>query len=311
MIITFKFRVLLLFFFLFSLVDVASAARPSVAVLPAKSVAVVNVDWAKVRNSVDLREAIKGDDFVAILRQIGIDDAKVNEFSVFADVNPTSANKMGLIVSGRFRLRDVVGAIEKRNWSVVKIGKRTAFLNPADGSLVLPLAEGLLVTGTRNGVEQTASTFDKPRTGLIHKKAFGSIFSLLGDGLPIRGFVGVPQEYQTTGKVGMTGLKYLLHIGFFTPLGMVLSAMTMIQSVGLSIANSTGDVPVHMVLQTGGSVLGSYASAGTARGLNFLKSTAAMSPNADQRALASMKVTDAKGYLSVRMNMPRQALLPQ
>lgn len=286
-------------------VSEVSAARPSVSVLPAKSVAVVNVDWTEVRNSVDLRGAIKGDDFVAILRQIGIDEAKVNEFSVFADVNPTSANKMGLIVSGRFRLRDVVGAIQRRNWSVEKIGKRTAFLNPADGSLVLPLAEGLLVTGTRNGVAQTAATFDKPRTGLIHKKAFGSIFSLLGEGQPIRGFVGVPQEYQMAGKVGMMGLKFLLHIGFFTPLGMVLSAMTMIQSVGLSIADSAGDVPVHMVLQTGGSLTGSYASSASAKALNLLKSAASMSPSADQRALASMKVVDAKGYLSIRMRVPK------
>lgn len=298
-----------LFLIGFVLVATGTAARPSVAVLPAESVAVLNVDWAKVRNSGDLRRAINGDDFAAILRQIGIDEAKVNEFSVFADVNPTSANKMGLIVTGRFRSRDVVDAIKGRNWAAENIGKRAAFVNPSDRSFVLLLAEGLLVTGTRNGVEQTAATFDKPRTGLIHKKAFGSIFSLLGEGPPIRGFVGVPQEYQMAGKVGMTGLKYLLRIGFFTPLGMVLTSMTMIQSVGISIANSAGDVPVHMVLQTGGSLTGSYASSASAKALNLLKSAASMSPSADQRALASMKVADAKGYLSIRMLMPRQSLL--
>ena len=134
---------------------------------------------------------------------------------------------------------------------------------------------------------------------------------MLGERTPIRGFVGVPQEYQMGGKVGMMGLKFLLHIGFFTPIGLVLSAMTMIQSVGISIGNSVRDVPVHMVMQTGGSFIGSRVSWAAAKGLNLLKSAAAMSPSADQRALASMKVADAKGYLSIRMLMPRDALLPR
>jgi len=286
----------------------AQSRQSTVSLVPAKSVAVVNVNWATVRNDPALREMVYGNDFTSITRQIGVDESRVREYSIFADVTPAETNKMGVIIAGNFRLLDVVKSAENRNWNKVGIGKRTAYRNPADSSFVLPLRDGLLVAGTRNGVERTAETSATPASGIATKKAFKAIFGQLGTTAPIRFFMGVPQEYQMATGIGYMAMKKLLGIGFFTPLGLALTAAGLPQSIGLSISSGSTALPMHMIVQTGGSIIGSSRASLAAKGLNLLKATAAMTPTADRDALNSMTFASNGAYLSVRMRIPKNQI---
>lgn len=286
----------------------AQARQSTISLVPAKTIAVVNVNWATVRNDPALREMVYGNDFSSIVRQTGIDESRVREYSIFADVTPAETNKMGVIIAGNFRLLDVVKSAENRNWNKVGIGKRTAYRNPSDGSFVLPLRDGLLVAGTRNGVERTAETSAAAASGIATKKAFKAIFAQLGAAAPIRFFMGVPQEYQMATGIGYMAMKKLLGIGFFTPLGLALTAVGLPQSIGLSISSGSTELPMHMIVQTGGSIIGPSRASLAAKGLNFLKATAAMTPTADRDAINGMTFANNGAYLSVRMKMPMNAI---
>lgn len=275
------------------------------SLVPNKAVAVVQVNWAAVRRDESLKQIIHGEEFARIVEKLGINENRIREFTIFADATPTTANKLGMIISGGFQSQDVVRYATNKNWSSESVKSRKAFINPADGSYLLLLRDGLLVTGTRSGVERTAETFAAPATGLATKKAFKAIFSQMGTSAPIRFFLGVPQEYQFSAKIGYFVLKHLLGIGFFSPLGIVMNAVGLIQSVGMSISSGGDMLPVHLVVQMPGKIRATLA----AKGLNYLKSAAVVTPTADSTALNSMSVNNTGAYLSIRLKMPKSDLV--
>lgn len=133
----------------------------ALSLVPAKSVAVVRVDWTKARGDKHLRQAVRGDEFSEIIGQTGTNEANVKEFVIFLDFNPTSSGKIGLIVSGSLSLSGIVKTLESKGWKAEKFGSRTGYVNPLDGSYLLPLNKRTFVAGTKAAVEQTS---DRPES---------------------------------------------------------------------------------------------------------------------------------------------------
>ncbi len=278
----------------------------AISLVPAKSVAVVRVDWTKVRGDKQLRQAVKGDEFSEIIGQTGTNEANVKEFVIFMDANPTSSGKMGVIVSGSFSSVGIIKTLESMGWKTERIGPRTGYVNPSDDSYLLPLNNTTFVAGTKTAVEQTSETFARPQTALIHKSAFRSIMSTLGPSAPIRFFMGVPQEFQ---GVANFAFKIFTKVLSFTGLGIIgtiLDHIGLIQSVGFSIDSGRNSNPVHCIFAMPGKTEAGLASGA----LNLLKRGASMLNHSetDKAVLKLMVFVNTRNLLSIKMDMPKSVL---
>src|ERR1044072_3382471 len=85
--------------------------------VPIKSCAIMTIDWASVRTGGELRRVLKGDEFEAVLRRLGIDSALVKTVVVFsaADSRTTS----GLLLRGSFD-RKQIGTELKNRWKDIR-----------------------------------------------------------------------------------------------------------------------------------------------------------------------------------------------
>lgn len=273
----------------------------AISLVPAKSIAVVRVDWTKVRRDQQLNKVVRGDDFARIVEQTGVSETKVEEFVIFADVNPTSSGKMGLIVNGIFSSAVIIKNLESKGWKSEKVGSRIGYVNPSDNSYLVPLKDGIFVAGTKTAVEQTSETLANPQTALIHKATFRSIMSTLGTSAPIRFFMGVPEEYQGVANFAFKIFTKVLSFTGLGIVGMVFDHIGLIQSVGFSMDSGRTSNPVHCIFVMPGKTEATLASGA----LNLLKSGASMLnySDADKAVLKTMIfwkyrefVVDQNGY---------------
>ena len=291
-------RALFTFLFICCLTAAVFAQASGTSYVPAGSVAVVSVDWMKVRKDTRLRTIVKGDDFEKILEAVGISESAVREFVIFADANPTSNNKLGLIVRGDFNSVN----LKKESWSTEKIGTRTVFVNPTDDSCFISLRRGLLVAGTRTAVEQVAGVLTNPKNALVRRKNFQRVLAGLGTASPINFFLGVPEEYRATANFAHKVATKLLSFADFGILSTIFEKVGLIQSCGMSITAAKQGLPVHLIVEMPGTPQAYVASSA----LNFLKSGASMLSRSDpnKAAARSMNITSKRDLLSIKMTLP-------
>lgn len=280
-----------------------------ISFVPARSAAVLDVDWRRVRSDAELKRIIKGDDMANLLDQIGADESKVTGFAIFTGLNPTASNKLGIIVNGNFSTRTITGNLEYRGWRTENIGSRTAYINPTDGSYLTILQSGNFVAGTKAAVEQTIGAFTRPRNALIRQQTFRSIMSLLGTAPPVRFFIGVPEEYKEVADFAFKIVTRLLSFASLGIVGMIFDKIGLIQSMGFSIATGRDAFPVQLIAAMPGKTGAAVASGG----LNLLKKGARMlGENSPERAVMDSMVAGSTGnLLSVKFDMPRSAMPPR
>ena len=281
------------------------AASP-LSFVPARSVAVLSVDWKRVRRDEDLKRIVKGDDMANLLDQIGAGESKVTEFAIFSDLDPTASNKLGIIVNGNFSSQAITRNLETRGWKTKKIGSRTAYINPTDGSYLMILQSGSFVAGTKAAVEQTIGAFTRPRNALVRRSAFRSIMSMLGTAAPVRFFIGVPEEYKEVADFAFKIANKLMSFGGLGLMGMVFDKIGLIQSMGFSMDSGRDAFPVQLIAAMPGKTGAAVASGG----LNLLKKAAwtlgEKSP--ETIAMSSMVVGSTGNLLSIKFDMPRSAM---
>jgi len=300
----------ILFFIAFSyLCAVGQGSQSSITLVPAKSVAVVRVDWQKVRRDQQLKAVVKGDEFAGIIGRTGIDEASIRELVIFADASPTTNGKMGVIVNVNRSSAAIAKYLGSKGWATENIGGRTAYIDPTDGSYLLSLRNGTFVMGTKAAVEQTLDVVAKPQNALIRRANFRSIMSSLGTVSPINFFLGVPEEYRGVANFGYKIATTLMSLADFGILSTILDKIGLIQNFGLSINSAHGAFPVHLIAEMSGKT-GAYLASGS---LNLLKRGASMvaKTDADRAALKSMTFESAGNLLSIKMDLPQSVMAPR
>jgi hypothetical protein len=214
---------------------------------------------------------------------------------------------MGMIISGNFTSQQIIKAAKSKDLKTEKFGERTAYINPADNSYFLPIGNGMLLAGTKNGVTKTLATITDPTMALIKRANFSSIFKQLGRNTPIRFFIGVPQEYQ---KAADFAFKITTKLMSFTSLGLmgtIFDKIGLIQSLGFSISRGTKSMPVQLIAEMPDAT---RATVG-AGALNWLKSLSLKTnvSSQDKEAINSLIVGSKGKLISVKMNMPKNALI--
>ena len=308
-------QTILLLIFL-SFVSGLSAQRNLAAIsfVPDKSVAVLRVKWTQVRINEKLKPIVNGDNFAQTVGQIGVSEAKISEWIVFSDINPTSSNGLGMIVSGNFTLQSVVQFAKSKDWKAEKIGANMAFVNPSDNSYLLPLRNGLLVAGTKTGVEKVQIIIADSRRSLLEKQPFTSVWTQIdGNRQPISLFIGIPQDYQQIADIAFKVVTKLMDLTSFGLIGKVFETIGLVRSLGFTVSYNKDVFPTKLV-----AMMDSETKAWVASGaLNLLrKAPSAIGLQAktkeDEKMLKSLQTMSAsyKGaLLSVKFEMPENAML--
>jgi hypothetical protein len=296
---------ILLFAFAISNVLAQSSA---ISLVPDKSVAVLRVNWSQVRGNENLKRIVNGNSFSKVANQIGLSEAKVNEWVVFSDINPTSANGLGMIVAGDFTLPGVIQNAKERGWKTETLGKNTAYLNPSDNTYLLPIRQGLLAVGTKKGIEKLQGAMANPKVNLISKPPFNSMWAeLSANRQPISFIVGIPQGFEKIAGIALKVSAKLLNLASFGILGTIMETIGLVRSVGFTVSPNQAVFPTKLV-----AMLEDEGTAWMVSGaVNLLKKAAAFGLSAktdaqrqNQAALQTLSVNYRENLLLVKFEMP-------
>src|SRR5882757_3471975 len=218
-----------------------------ISLVPDGSVAVLRVNWRVVRNDESLKNIVNGNSFAQVAAQIGLTENDVNEWIVFSDISPASAQGLGMIISGKFTSAGVIKEAEAKNWNLKTIGGQKVYVNSVDDSHLLPLGNGLLAVGTKTGMEKVQAAFLKPQNRLIGRRSFSSMFALLESTAPIKFFIGIPQEYQKVADIAFKIVTKLMSFTGFGLLGTIFDKIGLVQSTGFSVSSGKTHLRVQLV----------------------------------------------------------------
>jgi len=308
------------FLFFILLFSVSSSERilaqgnlSAASLVPDKSVAVVQVNWAQTRGDEKLKLLVKGDSFPEFAKQVGLSEAKVTEWIVFSDANPNSSRGLGMIVSGNFTSQSVIEFAKSKSWKTETIGTRTAYVNPADNSYLIPIRNGLLAVGTRNGMEKVQEVLTKKRSSLNTKLPFKSMWSELNAvRQPINFMIGIPQEYQKVAEIAYKVAAKLMNLASFGIMGTVMETIGFVNSMGFSVSHKNRVYPTR-IFATMDSETKAWIAAGALNLLKKAPSAIGTQPKTEEEkmgleALQSMTATYKGTLLSVKIDMPESAI---
>lgn len=305
---------LLIFIGLSFLTSVSAQKNISViSLVPEKSVAVLRVDWTKVRGNGKLKQVVNGDSFSNIGSLIGVSEEKISEWVIFSDINPTSSKGMGMIVAGNFTLQSIAQFARSKDWRSEKIGAQTAFVNPTDNSYLLPIRNGLLAAGSKSGIEKVSKVLSRQGKNLISNAPFDSMWSeIRAKSFPINFMVGVPEEYKMVADIAYKVAAKLMNLASFGIIGTVMETIGFVNCFGFNISHRETVFPTQIL-----AMMDSETKAWIASGaVNLLKKA----PNAvgmqakteeDRQFLESvqtMSATYKKTLLTVNFEMPERLM---
>jgi hypothetical protein len=289
------------------------AQSSAISFVPDKSVAVLRVNWSQMRGNENLKRIVHGNSFSNIVNQIGLSEAKVNEWIVFSDINPTSSNGLGMIVAGNFTLPSIVGNAKERGWKAESFGKNIAYLNPTDNTCLLPIRNGLLAIGTKRGIEKLQGTVANPKVNLISKPPFNSMWAELSSNRqPISFMLGIPQGFEKVAGIALKVSAKLLNLASFGILGTILETIGLVRSVGFTVSQNEAVFPTQLV-----AMMEDEGTAWMVSGaVNLLKKAAAFGLSAktdaqrqNQAALQTLSVNYRGNLLLVKFEMPVNLLI--
>jgi hypothetical protein len=304
------------FFIVLVLVNCAAAQRAvsPLALVPEKSLAVLRVNWTQVRASERLKRVVGGENFARLSEQTGVQESKITEWVVFSNIDRNFGQESAIVVAGVFSAESVAAFARSKDWRAEKIGALTAFVNPADGSRLLPVRNGLLVAGAKTSVEKAHEAFVKPRSRIGVSEPFASVWRKIDAARqPIGFYAGIPQEYQKVADLAFKIATKLMGWTSFGILGKIFETIGLVRSVGFTVSYNKGVLPVELA-----AMMDSETKAWIAAGaLNLLKKA----PSAINRkprdaeeekmlkALDTMSASYQKEIVSVRFEMPEDALI--
>jgi hypothetical protein len=281
--------------------------------LPENAVAVVDVHWNEIRSNLRLRNIVGRNDFENVAKQVGLAESDVREWVVFSDIKPETSRGLGIVISGNFTLARVVQFARSHSWKAEQIRRRTAFVNPSDNSYLLPIADGLLVTGTRHGVVDVEHVLSQRGSPLVERLPFRSIWRQVNlHSSPIKFLITIPQEYQLAAGVVFSVASKLLNMVSFGIVGTIMDQIGLVRAMGMTISAGKAGYPTELVAMME-SETKAWITAGAVNLLKEAPSVIGMQARTDAdretlKAVQSLSANYVGELLLVKFVMPESAL---
>lgn len=268
----------------------------------------MTIDWSAVRKDSELRRTLKGDEFDAILRRLGIAGESVNTLMIFSAIQSEALS--GLLLRGSFDRKRVVAAVKGDGWTETLLEGQKTYVHAAD-YLALPASNTLFI-GTREGALAIYRAADDPSQSIMASQAYKQINSALSTKRPIKAFLLIPQGTLDMADAALTATSFALSFFNLGGVGQLLRAVNVARGFAFTVDNGRQQkYPVELCV-----LLRDEESAAMISGsLNAMKAVSelASSDNREQesvRALRQMTVERKREVLTVKMEIPGSALFP-
>lgn len=272
--------------------------------IPADSAAILLVNWTSVKNDNGLRAMIKADGIESQLRRFGIESASVSEFAVFGAANSRAA----LLLHGSFDRRKVAEHLKSDGWSESTDDGRKIYTQGAD-FLSLP-ADGILAAGTREGVIAVLQSAKNSRENIQSVPSFKKIKTAMNGGKsPLTAFLIAPEGTLETADAALSLTAGAMSFFGWGELGGLLKKLNVASGAGFTVAHGSSSQKYAVNLCV--LMRDEQAAMLAAGALNVMKNLSASVGNAvDKENLQTFSITRQEKAVSIKMEMPREALMP-
>ncbi len=274
------------------------------AFVPSDSAAILIIDWTSIKNDDDMKSLIKADGFEEQMRRFGIESSAVKELVVFGASNSSA----GLLLRGAFDRRKVAEHLKSNGWSESSADGRKLY-SSANDYISLP-ADGLLIAGTREGVSAALRASNNSRENIESAASFRKIKAAMTVGKsPITAYLIASEGTLDTADAALSLTAGAMSLFGYGEIGGILRKLNIAAGAGFTIAHgsSSRNCAVNLCVLMRDEQTASLA-AGT---LNLMKNLSAALPNTgDKENLQNFKVARQEKVVSVKMEMPRDALMP-
>ena len=281
-----------------------------ISLVPSTAVAVVKLNWTVVQQDERFRAMLKADQLERALEQLKISGRDISEVVVFSGINSSPSGVVGGILRGSYSVPVVTAQLRSQGLTEQIYKKRTVYLNPRDNSYLAILRSGMLVVGSKKGVEGVIDVEDNPRTGLVLRRPFTSLLAkFVNSRQPISFVMGLPLEYRALADVGVKVVSNLLSLSGVGSLGYIIEKIGFPDVIGFSIERKGANFPVQLLAQMKDDTSAALISGS----LNLMQSlssnlTSDQMSAADREMLKSLEVTRDDALLSIRLVMREQDL---
>lgn len=265
--------------------------------------AIVIVNWATVRNDADLKSMIKGIEIESQMTRLGTESSSVSDWLVFAGIGSRSA----LLIQGKFDRRKLAEHLKSTGWNEVSVEGNKLYSTDNDYA---SLADGVVIGGPREGVIAALQTRKNSGKNIASSASFKNIKDEMPAGKsPIMGFLIAPEGTLEAADAALSVTAGAMSLFGMGEIGSVLRLVNVASGVGFAVANgkSKEKCAVNFCVVMRDEKTASIASAA----LNAMKSLSSYVGTAgDKENLSSFNITQRKKVLSIKMEMPRDMLMP-
>ncbi len=290
--------------------------QASARLVPADALVVLSVNWQAVRGDSDLLAIIKGAEFKKVLAGIGVDEKSISDLLIFGDGVSNPHGSTGMLLSGSFHAPAVAGSLKKRGWPRETHGEHDVYINPADGLRLGALNSGVLVCGTKKGVESVIRAKSDPNASFASNDAFKRLSKLFNTAeAPISMVIAFPQHFQDAADAALQVSSVVMDFAGVGPLGQLMSKIGYSRAIGCSIEHEGNTFPVELMAIMKDEDAAALVSGGLTllKGIGALASQPSARPSEEAEAIRTfqnMSISRKNDVLSIGLVMSRKNLLP-
>lgn len=277
--------------------------------VPLESCAIMSIDWSSIRDDSELRRVLRGDQFEALLRELGIASESVNTVAVFSALE--SQTMSGLLLRGSFDSKKIAGELKNKGWTENSLEGHKVYMKAAD--VVAMPSTKTIFAGTREGALAVFRAADSAKDSIVASDAYKKInASISKSPTPIKAFLLIPQGTLDMADAALTATSVALSLFNLGGIGQLLEAVNVARGFGFSLDQSPNEMyPVQLCVLMRDEKSAAFISGS----LNALKtiSELAATDNRDReslRAIKQMSIVRKQEVLAVKMEIPGAALFP-
>jgi hypothetical protein len=278
--------------------------------VPQESCAVLSVDWSAIKNEAELRRVIKAKELEDWLQRLRINGESIKIIVVFSGIDSKSIS--GLLLRGAFDSKQVVTELKSHGWNEQSIEGGTIYSNASE-YIALP-ERNTLFAGTR---EAALGVFRAKRS--VPESVVGSnLFKKINSGMagaeakPVKAFLLIPQGTLDMADAALTATSVALSLFNLGGIGQLLKAMNVARGFAFSLDHLNHDrYPVDLCVLMRDEDAAVFMN-GSLNAMKQLSELAAGDARDQQaiREFRTMTITRREEVLTVKMEMPPEALFP-
>lgn len=276
----------------------AASAQPEpdlLALVPARSVMAVTIDWPRASQHAAMRRGLEFDDLERMMREIGLDPAVLTSVVLFSDARSGPENGTGAL----FRLssaRPVSGWAPPGGWwQAERHGGRTLWRESTGESWLAALSGETWVVGSRTGVVASIEALQDERGGLLAGEALRTLAAHHRNrGQPVSAILALPQSGADMMSAGWEIASLTMNLAGVGPLAEIVGKLGSVKALGMGFAAEGPMVRTEI-----SALMGSESAATLVSGTVRLMRAAASAMPAHQLSPADQQMQQAMRALQI------------